>query len=877
MRKTILNVLLTILAFSLVMFVACKDEPVASGAGSVTCTLNGVVYDSQTKKPVEGASVDIGIKAVTTDKNGCFAIDNVAPGSYTISIVKDGYEMATRDDVLVDSGRFYNNLSENDKAALTDLISSGAIIDDYYAELLFGGERDAEEVPHNPDINSVGDAKYYGQTVFAVGLTPSYAVLEGAINVKFADGSTYDVPEGVGIIALCLARLDELEVVRTYRTTVGENGSFRFENIQNGPYYLAVDPMSITLNGVTVEIDGHLFKDEDDGVLVVNGYGTTNTLYVPGDELEDPFKLKVVSVKAIDRSELPLSSVSRDVNPDVSMQAGQVIVIEFNKPIDEDAFGTQFFFESVHTQITGYTKHLIVNDDEHGYAYVWHDNINSADDLRLWYCVSSFEKDETLFDCIYLDYVYQLNLMETNLYGYDYNHKLEDGVFNADQPIVIVFDKEIPEDSTVEGVLSKHQGGLDPEIPVFFEYDGKVLLAYAPLEYRFNKDFYYTLKFKITTAEDVVVYNTENGLTMPELRNMLLRVDNSVKFTTAEIEVLAATGSGLDESIDPYDEFYAVFNLDLDGNIADAWLTYLPDPDHESFIPLNCEIDGKIITATLDEGKALNPDFTYKLHLEVYSELYDELFALSDGLFELESPYFNVNKYFDDLFHNGLEDFTLIGDNYDYDSTTVSFSWTSLGEFLGEHEVYDLYMRKLDKGVGEWKFVASFDELSRFEYTYRDKEIEHDCLALTAGDLLYCKCAQFVLITYDEDGLMIQSPVQVVYDMVGPEVTSQDPYIEVETPYVELHTKPVVFTLITDEAIDSVWEEDVEVGGAHPEYFDVTWVMTGENTVKFTVDALYAPMSGYYEEGDLELTITLWDTSYNLTEKVIDFKKAPQA
>lgn len=879
MRKTILKVLFAMLAFSLVMFVACKNEPVASGAGSITCTLNGVVYDSLANMPVEGAQVDIGTQAVKTDENGCFALENVAPGSYTISIVKEGYEMERIEDVLVDSGRFYNNLSENDKAALTELITNGAEIDDYYVELLFGGERDADG--GNPDIDSVGDAKYYGQTVVAVGLTPSDAVLEGAINVKFQDKSTYDVPDGVGVIAFLVGPGAEVEpeILRTYRTTVGENGSFRFENIQNGVYYLAVDPMSITLNESTVELDGYLFMEEGEEeeedhpyeALVINGYGTTNTLFYDIQDVEvDPFKLRILSVKAIDRSELPLSSVSRDVVPTVSMEAGQAIVIEFNKHIDEDAFGTIFHLESEQTQLTGYTKHLIVNGgDGHGYAYVWHDSINSSSILELWYNVSSFEKDDSLEGCIYLGYYYQLNLKETNLYGYDYDHKLEDGVFKADQPIEIVFDREIPKGSTVEGVLTKkYQGDLPEDIPVIFEYDDNVLRAYAALEYRtdfgenIEDDYYYTLKFKITTSEDVVVYNTERGLYKPISGNMILSDDNnSIKFTTAKVSIIDATYG----FINPYDGFFAEFNLGLEGNSAIAYLT--SGLGEYSYIPLNCEIDDCIITATLDEDEALNPKFTYTLHLSVYSERYDKLFTL-------ESEPFHVTDNFDDLFQNGLEDFTIDGDDYDWDSEVVSFSWTSLGEFLGQGNVYDLYKRMIDdegEEIGDWEPVASFPEIEYFKYTYRDKEIEVACdHALVAGDLLYGKCAQFILVTYDEDGLMIQSPVQVVYDMLGPMVDSEDPYIEPETPYTELQHK--VFTLVTDEKIATVREEDVEVGGAHPEYFDVTWVMTGDNSVEFTVKAKNAPISGYYEEGDLKLTINLRDTSYNQTEKVIDFK-----
>jgi len=873
------------------MFVACNNEPASSGSGSVTCTLNGIIYDAETLTPIKGASVSNGTQSTQTDKNGSFALENVAPGSYTISIVKDGYVMEVIEDVLVDSGRFYNReLSDEDKAMLAKLISEGAEIDDYYAEILFGGERDVDYDDRNPDIDSIGDSATYGQTIFAVGLTPANAVLEGTIDVVFADKSAYDIPEGVGIIAICVnqpvANNQEPEIIRTYKTTVGKAGSFRFEKIMPGFYYLAVDPMSITLNGVTIEVDGHLFNGEGEGAIVLNGSGTTNTLHVPApaEIIEDPFKFKVVSVKAIDRSEIPVSNGSRDLIPDVSMKAGQAICIEFNKPIDKDADRTMFFFMSEATQVTGYTQYLIVNGDNgNGYAYVWHDSINSAEDLELVYSVSSFDKGDYLNGVLEIDYAYQLTIDSTNLYGYDYDNNLRNGVFKADQPIEIVFDKEIPENSTVEGILLKYGALYNPsiEIPVTFEYDGKVLRAYAPIEYRCENfgdlaanDFWYTLKFKITTNEDIVIYNTENGLFLPKVTNLLLigEEGDCITFKTAGLRLLS-----IPEYIDPNDEFYAVFNQSLDGNTATAFLTSYYDNDKFSVIPLNCKIDDNIITASLDEGTALHPDFTYSVTCIVTTEY--EIEEIDDHvLFHFTTPKFQVGSEFDELFHNGLDDFKVVGDKYDWDSEVVSFSWTSLGKFLGQGQVYDLYMRMIDdegEEIQGWDQVASFNEIEYFEYTFRDKEIKKDCAVLGQDprDLLYGRCAQFILVSYDEDGLMIQSPVRTIQDMVGPKMTSAKPYIEPGiTTYAYLNEHPVIFTLDTNEPIDSVKEEDVVVGGAHPEYFEVTWKMVDADSAGFTVKAVNAPVQATYAEGDLELTITLRDTSYNETEQVLDFK-----
>ena len=713
--------------------------------------------------------------------------------------------------------------------------------------------------------------------MFAVGLTPANAVLEGTIDVVFADESAYDVPEGVGIIAICVEEPvdnnnqnpQDPKIIRTYRTAVGKNGSFRFEKIMPGFYYLAVDPMSITLNGVTVEVDGHLFHGEGEGAIVLNGYGTINTLHVPAPAAvaEDPFKLKVLSIKAVDKSEIPLSDGSRIAEPAVSMKAGQAICIEFNKPIDRDADGTRFFFVSNSTQITGYTKHLIVNgDDGHGYAYVWHDSINNAvEDLKLWFTVSSFDKDTLFNKSLYVGYAYQLTITATNLYGYDYDNELVDGVFMADLPIVVTFDKEIPENSSVEGILNPNQ---NTTIPVNFEYDGKLLYAYAPLVYG-NA---YTLKFKITTDEGVVIYNTENGLKDPKDRNILYVSDdgNFISFSTADALVCNEP-----LMVGVYGPAILRFNHSIENDNVFAFINKaVVYPEYARPISLECEVDENILELSLPEGTALLPGTDYVFNIYIVSEQGARLFKLEDYHFTIPT----VAPYFDTDFTNGLDDFEVVGEDYDYNSTTASFSWTSLGINLkdpGVPNVYQLWVRAVGSTAGDWILKASFNEISSFDYTYRDQKIKIDVVEAIPGEaLLYTHEVEYILTSYDENGLMIQSPVVTISDEVGPKMTSAKPYIAPGKTYAELNTDPVVFTLETNEPIDSIKKEDVVVGGAHPEYFDVTWKMAeGQNSAQFTVKALDAPVQSQYAEGDLKLTITLRDSSYNKSELVLDFKQ----
>ena len=515
------------------------------------------------------------------------------------------------------------------------------------------------------------------------------------------------------------------------------------------------------------------------------------------------------------------------------------------------------------TQITGYTKHLIVNgDDGHGYAYVWHDSINNAvEDLKLWFTVSSFDKDTLFNKSLYVGYAYQLTITATNLYGYDYDNTLVDSILMADQPIEIVFDREIPENSSVEGILLEN--GNYEGIPFTFEYDGKVLYVYAPLKYACS----YNLMFKITTDEGVVIYNTENGLSAPVAGNILKAQGDFIAFSTDEALICNNPILG-----GMYGPAILRFNHSIENDNVFAFINKaVVYPEYARPISLECEVDENILELSLPEGTALLPGTDYVFNIYIISEQGARLFKLEDYHFTIPT----LAPYFDTDFTNGLDDFEVVGENYDWDTTTASFSWTSLGINLDQQKVYQLWVRTVGNTAGDWILKGTFDEISSFDYTYRDKEIEITNLedAVPPHALLYTHEVEYILTSYDEDGLMIQSPVRTIQDMVVPKMTSPKPEIAPgTTTYAYLNENPVIFNLDTNEPIDSVKEEDVVVGGAHPEYFEVTWKMVDADSAKFTVKAVNAPVQATYAEGDLELTITLRDTSYNETEQVLDFK-----
>ena len=58
--------------------------------------LAGVVTDAETGDPIEGVKVTINGQTTYTDSDGAYAFVGLAPGSYTVTFEKDGYETEVR-------------------------------------------------------------------------------------------------------------------------------------------------------------------------------------------------------------------------------------------------------------------------------------------------------------------------------------------------------------------------------------------------------------------------------------------------------------------------------------------------------------------------------------------------------------------------------------------------------------------------------------------------------------------------------------------------------------------------------------------------------------------------------------------------------------
>ncbi|GAI93427.1 unnamed protein product [marine sediment metagenome] len=58
--------------------------------------LYGTVADAETGYPIEGVKVTIDGVVTYTNASGAYAFGGLAPGSYTITFEKEGYETVTR-------------------------------------------------------------------------------------------------------------------------------------------------------------------------------------------------------------------------------------------------------------------------------------------------------------------------------------------------------------------------------------------------------------------------------------------------------------------------------------------------------------------------------------------------------------------------------------------------------------------------------------------------------------------------------------------------------------------------------------------------------------------------------------------------------------
>ena len=96
---------LFMLAISLLGFIVAKASDGGPGDGKKD-ELNGVVLNSETKKPLKDVSVTAFLiskkeKIVMTEEDGGYAFDELKPGTYKFIFEKSGFKKITKEKVVI--------------------------------------------------------------------------------------------------------------------------------------------------------------------------------------------------------------------------------------------------------------------------------------------------------------------------------------------------------------------------------------------------------------------------------------------------------------------------------------------------------------------------------------------------------------------------------------------------------------------------------------------------------------------------------------------------------------------------------------------------------------------------------------------------------
>ena len=90
-------------------------------------TISGIVVDDD-GEPVAGATVTLGSRTMTTDADGRYYFDDVAPGTYTITATRDGRVTATATVSMTDDSIASGVIVENIVSSVKNDGSSGNML-----------------------------------------------------------------------------------------------------------------------------------------------------------------------------------------------------------------------------------------------------------------------------------------------------------------------------------------------------------------------------------------------------------------------------------------------------------------------------------------------------------------------------------------------------------------------------------------------------------------------------------------------------------------------------------------------------------------------------------------------------------------------------
>lgn len=281
LRNVIGLVLMTMIVFGLI---ACKQDSVLPTSNPISSTINGevsvygqfsgVVLNGNTDKPLSGVKVTIGNKSATTGSDGCFFIDDVIPGTYTVVYTKSGYLTSTVEDVVVNAGQKKEDDPNAEYEVLKELLAAFVKYTesdnfDWSTIRIEDGKiitESTEEIGTSNESDVIGDATItenailtktelteciykYGITLGAKRLAPLSASIHGNIKLLSGNYLATDVfeevcPEGVEITVVVLDYYGGSSY--SYKSTkTDKNGNYKFEKLPAGYYFgFFVEPIN---------------------------------------------------------------------------------------------------------------------------------------------------------------------------------------------------------------------------------------------------------------------------------------------------------------------------------------------------------------------------------------------------------------------------------------------------------------------------------------------------------------------------------------------------------------------------------------------------------------------------------------------------------
>ncbi|MBO4279896.1 MAG: hypothetical protein J5891_08865, partial [Spirochaetales bacterium] len=327
-----------------------------------------------------------------------------------------------------------------------------------------------------------------------------------------------------------------------------------------------------------------------------------------------------------------------------------------------------------------------------------------------------------------------------------------------------------------------------------------------------------------------------------------------------------------------YQNPYVFFNAPV--KEAYAFLKY-----GKEFIPVDVEIDEDVdlVTVVLDDDYYLFPGKEYELEL-VVTDYEGQDIEISNTI-KVPADLGVIGVEIEDN-PNGLESFKIMSPAM-FDSKPAAgnptidatFYWKSEGINFGKQDVYRIYKLNEDNKVID--IYGGYAEKSKIVYQY-DKEftayIENVIIVGnnddTIDELAFGGKVGFMLVSYDELGRLIQSPIIWVEDEVAPELVAdqQLPLL----PAGEYHEDDTVTFYLKAESNELLkYESDLADwgGDAMDKVFVDSEVIydianlpgnNGETRIKVTVEFLDDVTLA--SRADLTIEITASDTSGNYSE-----------